>query len=224
MLFLPRGQRSGASRIVVGCSIQFFDEVRTRLLGCASDTRRPRFLTSALAPSWYSTPLALIHHGQKFAVQLFPRNGNGLAGFQGLSFAASLPRPMPLARTDFVVSRLSSSVFAKAARSSTGSCRAPASRDRKPLDSLLILLSPSVPQSFCDSGCPISRAPFAREVWDFPSTSSTLSPQLFHSTNPFPVTNQPLLRNPKSTKSDHARRSNQRVRDHPRDERPENRR
>jgi hypothetical protein len=51
--------------------------------------------------------------------------------------------------------------------------------------------------------------PIQDKAGDFQSTSSTLSPKLFHSTNRISCDEGPLLRNQKRTKSNHARRSNE---------------
>src|ERR1017187_738145 len=81
VLALPGGQRSGASRIVSAarCSSSMKSSAA---LGLRSRYHATAFLTSALAPSWYSTRLAFIHHGQELAVQLFPRDRHGLTRFQ----------------------------------------------------------------------------------------------------------------------------------------------
>ena len=81
MLFAPNGQRSGASRIVLAA------RRNSSMKSKAAGRLRCRYqatalLTSALAPWWYSTRSALIHHRQKLAMQFFPRDGHGLTRFE----------------------------------------------------------------------------------------------------------------------------------------------
>src|ERR1035441_2746841 len=81
VLFFPIGQRSGASRIVSAarCSSSMKSKAT---LGLRFRYQATAFLTSAIAPWWYSTRLPLIHHGQELAMQFFPRDGHCLARFQ----------------------------------------------------------------------------------------------------------------------------------------------
>ena len=120
-----------------------------------------------------------------------------------------------------VAPRLSSNVFAKAARSSTGSSSARFKRSET--SGLIASFSYHQCATTTRRGAPFLARPL-REKLGFSIHLLNPPRKLFHSTNRISCDNQPLLRNSKSTKSDHARRSNQRVRDHPRDERPENRR
>ena len=60
------------------------------------------FLTSAVAPLWYSTRSALIHHGQEFAMQFFPRDGHRLARFEVCDSTCHLRIPSLLERDRFV--------------------------------------------------------------------------------------------------------------------------
>src|SRR5208282_1041629 len=81
VLFFPIGQRSGASRIVSVARCSSSMQSRAAL-GLRFRCQATALLTSALAPWWYSTRLALIHHGQQLAMQFFPWDSHGLTRFE----------------------------------------------------------------------------------------------------------------------------------------------
>src|ERR1017187_1419305 len=97
VLFFPIGQRSGASRIesAARCSSSMKSAAA---LGLRRWYQATAFLTSATAPWWYSTRLALIHHGQQLAMEFFPRDGHRFARFQIFDSAGDLFIPCLLHR------------------------------------------------------------------------------------------------------------------------------
>lgn len=97
VLFRPTGQRSGASPIVSAARCSSSTKSKAAL-GLRFWYHATALLTSAIAPWWYSTRLALIHHGQELAMQLLPRDSHSFARFQVSDSASDFVIPSLLHR------------------------------------------------------------------------------------------------------------------------------